>query len=60
MTNVSSCFPLPVAKINNGILNGSHIDPFEQFLQQNANILKNYSNMSWNRDPRKTLRVDGK
>ena len=31
MTNVSSCFPLPVAKINNGILNGSHIDPFEQF-----------------------------
>ena len=31
MTNVSSCFPLPVTKINNGILNGSHIDPFEQF-----------------------------
>ena len=29
MTNVSSCFP--VTKINNGILNGSHIDPFEQF-----------------------------
>ena len=24
-------FSLPVAKINNGILNGSHIDPFEQF-----------------------------